>query len=40
MAESSRVAIEITPTKDIVRLNIIHNNFKKDSKMSEDIKIG
>lgn len=40
VTNSSRVAIEITPIDDAVRLNITHNNFKNGSRMFDDIKIG
>ncbi len=40
ITDTSRVTIEITPIKDAVRVNIIHNNFKLGSKMPEDIKAG
>lgn len=40
ITDSSRVAIEITPLKEGVRLNITHNHFKTTSKMPENIKIG
>jgi uncharacterized protein YndB with AHSA1/START domain len=40
VTDYSRVAIDVTPINASVRVAITHNNFKDDSKMFDDIKIG
>ncbi len=39
-SDDSRVAFEIETIKDMVRLNVIHGNFKADSVMATKVVIG
>jgi len=39
-ADVSRVTFEIEPVGNMVRLNVIHGNFKKDSNMASRVAMG